>query len=116
MVTADYQELLQGKSVKEKHQVGIQMDNAVLVPDTSLQAMYGSDKLWTTYHFFVFRAGSDRATLAVSDWVSDERIPWPGELGPQVKMEKWKTGGKPGGPIGQELMHNFIEIQPYLEN
>ena len=47
------------------------------------------------YHWLLFRAGSTTARLVVSDWLSDD---------------------KPGGPIGQELIYNFIEIQPYLED
>ena len=48
-----------------------------------------------TYHWLVFRAKRDSAELTISDWVSDTA---------------------PGGPIGQEFMFNFIEIQPYLED
>lgn len=46
------------------------------------------------YHFEVFRAKGERARLTVSDWAS---------------------AAEPGGPAGQELMFNFIEVQPYLE-
>ena len=45
------------------------------------------------YHWHVFRAQKNTATLTVSDWTTEK---------------------EPGGPIGQELMFNFIEIQPYL--
>lgn len=40
-----------------------------------------------------FRAAGDTAALTVSDWKSEK---------------------DPGGPVGQELMFNFIEIQPYI--
>jgi hypothetical protein len=46
------------------------------------------------YHFRVFRAIGRTAGLAISDWASPEA---------------------PGGPTGQELMFNFIEVQPYFE-
>ena len=39
------------------------------------------------------RADSPTARLTISDW-ADERTP--------------------GGPVGQELMHNFIQVQPYM--
>lgn len=46
------------------------------------------------YHRRIFRATATTARLSVSDWESP---------------------GSAGGPPGQELMFNFIEIQPYLE-
>ena len=116
MITADYQDLVNEKSAKAAHQVGIQIDNAVPAPDKSFQHVYGSDKLWLTYHNFVFRATSDAATLTISDWVSGDNAYWPSEWGIRYNIEKWKQAGKPGGPIGQELMFNFIELQPYLED
>jgi hypothetical protein len=127
LLVADHQELLQGKSVKEKHPVGIQIDNAALVPYKSFQEIYGSiishekfksseNPLWSTYYFLVFRAGAETATLTISDWVSDEPSPWPSEWGLQFDIAEWTKPGKPGGPIGQELMYNFIEVQPYLED
>ncbi len=48
---------------------------------------------WMNYHWRVFKANGPTATLTVSDWAGEE---------------------KPGGPGGQELMFNFIEIQPYI--
>jgi hypothetical protein len=42
----------------------------------------------------VFRAKSGAAKLTITDWASD---------------------GEPGGPIGQEIALNFVEIQPHLE-
>jgi len=45
------------------------------------------------YHWRVFRAKGKTARLRVSDWQSDTA---------------------PGGRVGQELIYNFIEVQPYL--
>ena len=50
-------------------------------------------KAWMNYHFRVFRAKAPTARLTISDWASDD---------------------EPGGPIGQELAFNFIQMQPYL--
>ena len=47
------------------------------------------------YHWRVFRAKGATAKLTVTDWQDDKQ---------------------PGGPIGQELMFNSIEIQPYIED
>ena len=46
------------------------------------------------YHWRVFRAKGTMARLTVSDW--EER-------------------SYCAGPTGQELMYNFIEVQPYLD-
>jgi hypothetical protein len=50
------------------------------------------DKFWFNYHQVVFRAKSNTARLTISDW---------------------NEQGRPGGPVGQETMCNFIEVQPY---
>ena len=48
---------------------------------------------WMNYHRMVFRPKSNTAELIISDWASSH---------------------EPGGPIGQELVCNFIEIQPFF--
>ena len=53
----------------------------------------GKNKYYMNYHWRVFRAKAETARLTVSDW---------------------KSGEERGGPVGQELMYNFIEIQPYI--
>ena len=51
------------------------------------------NSFYLTYHRVVFRAKATEAVLTISDWASTT---------------------DPGGPIGQELMYNFIEVQPYF--
>jgi len=51
-------------------------------------------RFWQNFHWRVFRAKETAAKLVVSDW---------------------RTATVPGGPAGQELMFNFVEVQPYLE-
>ena len=126
LFTANYQHLLQEESVNERHQVGIRIDNAELLPYKSFQKTFqsfrpfpnseGKSKPWINYHVLVFRAHSENAKLTISDWVSDGRTPWPQEWGLQLDLSESESSRKPGGPIGQELMFNFIEVQPYLEN
>ena len=48
---------------------------------------------WLNYYWRVFRAKAPTAKLTISDWVSAD---------------------EPGGPVGQELIFNFIEVQPYF--
>jgi hypothetical protein len=108
MFTADYDEMQQGKSTQNKHAISIKIDGADLIPEKGFHQMfpnglaghtYGPFKdgnnLYLTYHRVVFRAKSTEAGLTISDWGSDT---------------------EPGGSIGQKLMFNFIEVQPYLED
>jgi hypothetical protein len=108
MMTADYGEFIREKSIQQKHPVSIKIGGVELLPEKCFEEVFASgacghsygsfdreNNLWITYRRLVFRARSKKGTLAVSDWASDT---------------------EPGGPAGQELMHNFIEIQPYLED
>jgi hypothetical protein len=105
-VTADYQELQRGKSVRQTHAVSLAVEGVTVLPGKSFQhvmannyahplgAFNEQNQAWMNYHFRVFRATGPTAKLVLSDWASP---------------------GAPGGPAGQELMFNFIEVQPYLE-
>lgn len=106
MYTADYQDLREGKSVKQRHALSIVIDKGELVREKCFQHVFANcyshhwgpfdaqHRAWMNYHWRVFRAKGRTAQLTISDWAS---------------------ATEPGGPIGQELMFNFIEIQPYLE-
>jgi hypothetical protein len=75
----------------------IQLENAELRPEKNVTWSYGIGVIngeYFTLYYRVFRAEGDTARLLISDW-ADEK--------------------DPGGPVGQELMYNFIEVQPYLE-
>ena len=50
-------------------------------------------KAWMNYYYRVFRAKGTTARLTITDWASDDEH---------------------GGPIGQELAFNFLQLQPYL--
>ena len=45
-----------------------------------------------TWHFTVFRATADSAGLTISDW---------------------REAAAAGGPAGQELLYDFVQVQPY---
>ena len=62
-------------------------------PGPSLGKFNRQHLYWMNYHRRIFRATGDTARLTVSDGKSEK---------------------DPGGPVGQELMFNFIEIQPYI--
>ncbi len=107
MVSADYRELMEGKSVQQKHAVSVRLDGVELVAEKCFQYAIPNNyahglgpfnrqnRFWMNYHHRVFRAKGKTAKLTISDWASE---------------------AEPGGPIGQELMLNFVEVQPYLED
>ena len=97
MITADYANIRAKKSAKQQDAVAIQLDNTDLIegPRKNFQYTFGKEGSdWMNYHKVVFRAKGTTARLTVTDWANDK---------------------EPGGPICQELMFNFIEVQPYLE-
>ena len=116
MITGDYRDLVAEKSDWKMHEgVSIKLENVdmLLGPKKSFQTGFvnwgGAHDLGKfntkhrycmNYHWRVFRAKGSTAKLSVSDWKSD----------PSTSSGQ----AEPGGPIGQELMFNFIEIQPYI--
>lgn len=107
MITADYQDLVQEKSDKKAIAVSIKLNNVEILPGpkNSFQFTFpncyahivgkfnAKYPFWMNYHWRVFRAKGTTARLTVSDWDSDTA---------------------PGGPVGQESIYNFVEVQPYL--
>ncbi len=109
MITGDYGDLVKGSSQRQLHAISITFDGAEVLegPRNSFQNAYvgtGSWKqsgkffaqenpLWVNFHWRVFRAKGKTATLVLSDWSS---------------------GKEPGGPTGQELIYNFVKVQPYF--
>jgi len=58
------------------------------------QPFTSSQPFWMTFHWLRFRAQGPTATLSLSDWAK------PGEL---------------GGPTGQQVIVNFVEVQPVFD-
>ncbi len=118
MVAADYGNILEEKSVKQREAVSVKLENVevlacrgrdILTDPNSyagpLGKFTGSSAFpsgtnpkeynaYLNYHWHLFRAKGWRGTLTISDWIEPD---------------------EPGGPIGQEIMYRFIEIQPYLD-
>lgn len=96
MMVSDYKAI--SERVEGPHSMNARMviDQAEMIPDKSF--VYGIWSFFGPYFFdfhrLVFRANGPTAKLTISDWSAD---------------------GVPGGPVGQELMFNFIEVQPYFE-
>ncbi len=106
MYTGDYQDLLDGVSANKTHAISITIENAEMpgLPHTDFVYVYpsmylrvepftGTKRYCTNFHSRVFKALGTTATLTVSDWTSPTEA---------------------GGPVGQKLAFNGIEIQPYL--
>jgi hypothetical protein len=107
MVTADFQDLVHERSGKKSSAVSILLQGVEMLPGAAKSFQFtfpncyahvlgkfnASYPYWMNYHWRVFRAQGTSAKLTVTDWQDDK---------------------SPGGPIGQETMFNFIEIQPYL--
>ena len=108
LFTGDHADLRAGKVRKDLHGLSITLDGAEAQPggfshpfishDFPAQlAAYanvgGKPPFWMTYHWLRFRATGPTATLTLSDWTKS---------------------GEPGGPAGQQIMVNFVEIQPVL--
>lgn len=100
MFCCDYDDLVNPKARKKEE---VQPMGLVTVRGVELDAkrsfaeVYSSSPEPTipvciTYFWQVFRANATTATLTISDWTSEK---------------------EPGGPPGQELTFNFLEVEPY---
>ncbi len=105
MMVADLQDVSMGRCIEKKHGVSVNIDGVDLIPSESFVWGWAGISLlgpfqdqksgpWYNIHRWVFKAKGTTAELTLSDWTND------------------KT---PSGSSGQELMCNFIEIQPYYE-
>ncbi|NOZ22390.1 MAG: hypothetical protein GXP25_15020, partial [Planctomycetes bacterium] len=103
LVEADHGDLVQRTSRRAKHVLSIRVDGADVAKGAFQDLYYnargpkyfmGKNRYWMNYHYLQFRATGPTARLTITDWKDD------------------KT---PGGPVGQELMVNWIEVQPYVE-
>jgi hypothetical protein len=105
MFIMDYGDFQNGKSVAKVHPFNITIDQVERIDGRSFREVFtnqrqvrpftGDNRLHMTFCRIVFRAKRDTAVLTISDWA---------------------VNNKPGGPIGQQLAFNFIEVQPYLED
>lgn len=103
--TGNYQDYLAGKSNPVKHAVAATITDASLVPEKCFQAVIKSNYAHTfgafnaqnpyrmNYHQIVFIPKGQTAKLTLSDW---------------------QSATEPGGPDGEELIWNFVQVQPYF--
>ena len=105
LFVADYQDLTKGQSVRKRLAVSLDIDNVNMIPAKCLVmevdslstagAFKGKTPPWMNVYRLVFRALDTTAKLTISDWIDD---------------------ATPGGPVGQEILYNFVEVQPYIED
>ncbi len=103
LITADHQDLLAGESRDAPSAVTMRVEGADVqegdfsYPFTSArgpQPFTREHPFHMVYHYLQFRATGPTARLTLTDWQSDT---------------------EPGGPIGQETMFSFVEVQPVFE-
>lgn len=93
-------------SNEEKAAVRVQLENVTYLREKSFSESFHNPphrkhppydgeetKAWFTYHWHLFRARSDTATVTLADWAGDEA---------------------PGGPEGQQIVMNYIQVHPYF--
>jgi len=111
LTSADYGELQAGESREALHALSVDLDGCELIekpfPGGSYPYEYAyptrvniaeftvANPLYLNLRWQVFRATGTTATLRISDW---------------------RTPDDPGGPEGQELIVNFVEVKPFLED
>ena len=105
-ITADYQDIKAGRSAEKRDAVSITVEGATAVPELSYQSVpyrsafphpqlpFPNGPAWLNHHRVAFRATKPTARLVLSDWARPT---------------------DPGGRPGQELMWNYIQVQPYYE-
>jgi hypothetical protein len=104
LITGDLADLQGGKTRRDQQAVSIQLGGAEILdggfrcPFQSARGPKPFDRespFWMTYHWLCFRAGGPTAKLVITDWAKPET---------------------PGGPIGQQVICSFVEVQPVLED
>jgi hypothetical protein len=109
MIAGSFDALARGTS--ERHELGLVLGihGAELLPEKSFQSVVANNyshqhgaftmenKYWFNYYQVVFRATTSSARLTISDWTTAA------------------GADKPAGPVGEELLCNFVEVQPYFD-
>lgn len=102
LTSADYADLKGGVSRKDQQVISIKIEG-VKVMEGGFSHPYMSQPVkpftsekpfWMTYHWLRFQAENQTARLSISDWAKADAA---------------------DAPIGQQVMVNFVEVQPALE-
>ncbi|MCD6360012.1 MAG: hypothetical protein J7M38_04045, partial [Armatimonadetes bacterium] len=102
-ITADHQDLLAGESREPACAVTVRIEDADVQQGAFTYPFISArgpkpytrrHPFYMHYHYAQFRATGETARLVISDWADED---------------------EPGGPIGQETMFSFVEVQPVFE-
>ena len=103
MISADFEDMAK----KRKHAVTIDIDNVELLPEKCFDFVIANcyshhhgpfdqnNKAWMNYHWRIFRPKDTTARLTIKDWAGED---------------------KPGGPVGKQLICNYVMVQPYFSD
>jgi hypothetical protein len=106
LITADGQDIQNGRSIEKRHAVSLSIKGAEAVAQGSYRSIpvsssfthpqlpFPNGPAWFNHHRLMFRAKRPTARLVITDWTSAESA---------------------GGPEGQELMFNYVQLEPYFE-
>jgi len=103
LITGDYADLQAGRTRKQVQAVTLQIAAGEVLPGAFSYPFRSArgpkpftmeTPFWMTYHWLQFRPTGPTATLSICDWAKP---------------------GEPGGPLGQQTMVSFVEVQPVLE-
>jgi len=105
LITGDYGAFVEGRSENSHHGVRILLrGDAEIAPDRSftavvpnnyahtLEPFVGDAHYYFNWHLVVFKATGPNITLTISDWLTDDA---------------------PQASVGQEILYNFVEVQPF---
>jgi len=110
-VTGDYQELLKGVSTEQEHPVSVEIENGAMYEDWYKTAQIdGPVQKKMTYRTFKSFNATNRYCFNIHRYVFRAK-----GLTAKLVIRDWKNADDPGGPVGQELMFNSIEVRPYFE-
>ncbi len=100
MVSGDGQDL----SIQQQLSLSVRLDGAEVLPGRARQDVFPNcyshhygpfDRehlAWMSYQWIPFRAAASDATLVISDWTGPDTF---------------------GGPVGQEIVLNYVQVQPF---
>lgn len=103
-VVVELQDIEQGRTNERRLGASVKIRGGEVLPERSFvsnaRALHKAGRWaalslpYQNHHFHVFRATDQTATIELIDWVDEQA---------------------PGGPVGEQLLFNFVEVQPWLE-
>ncbi len=105
----DYTELLAGESRDEPRAIRLRVEGGEEWDGWYRTQSYTGNEFTFASYLPPFSA-DNRCYFRIHQLIFRARGPTA-----QLVIEDWKSDSEPGGPTGQELMFNMIDVHPYLE-